>query len=320
MGMSEDVPIESRMVTRAIERAQKKVEDYNFEIRKSLLEYDEVMDSQRTEIYTVRQEVLESVGLRERCEDMISAAIDRASETHVDDAEGFAGWCQRTFGAECPDEVARAATVKDAVSTESALKQAAVLYDEREGKVGDGLMRRIEQYLLLNAIDSKWKDHLHAIDSLKTGIGLRGYGQQDPKTEYKREGFGLFQNLRAAVEEEVASLILRIRVSGADDGEAGGDVALARRSSTPMTYHSAQTARAAPRRQAARPVAASSAFDLKRRNEMLRQAQEASRAPEAAKGDERPQPPTPATTVKEVGRNDPCPCGSGKKYKKCHGR
>ena len=183
-------------------------------------------------------------------------------------------------------------------------------------------MRRVEQYLLLNAIDSKWKDHLHAIDALKTGIGLRGYGQQDPKTEYKREGFGLFQNLRAAVEEEVASLILRIRVAGPDGAETGGEMPLARRADTPMTYHSAQTAgAAAPRRRPqARPVAASAAFDLKRRNEMLRKAQEATRESGPAKGDEKPQPPVPATTVKDVGRNDPCPCGSGKKYKKCHGR
>jgi preprotein translocase subunit SecA len=332
LGMSEGVPIESKMVSRAIEKAQKKVEDYNFEIRKSLLEYDEVMDSQRKDIYLVRQEVLESVGLRERCEDMVAAAVERASTTHVEDAEGFAGWFQRTFGFECSADVARRATEKDAVSTEEAIEACTKYYDEREEKIGDELMRRIEQYLLLNAIDAKWKDHLHAIDALKTGIGLRGYGQQDPKTEYKREGFELFQNLRAAVEDEVASLILRIRISGAD-GEGPGEGQLARRSDAPMAYHGpAKTAQpgAAPRRVAARPVAASNAFDLKRRNEMLRKAQdqaaakqrgeEAPAAPPAPGSGAAAPEPAPATTVKEVGRNDSCPCGSGKKYKKCHGR
>ncbi len=322
LGMSEGVPIESKMVSRAIEKAQKKVEDYNFEIRKSLLEYDEVMDSQRKEIYVVRQEVLESIGLRERCQDMIAASIDRAAETHVEDPEGFGGWFQRTFGFECSEEAARRATEKDDVSTEEVIEASTTFYEERAEKVGGELMQRVEQYLLLNAIDSKWKDHLHAVDALKTGIGLRGYGQQDPKTEYKREGFELFQNLRAAVEEEVASLVLRIRVSGADGEGPGAGIPLARRSETPMTYQgpakTAQPGAAAPR-AGSRPVPASSAFDLKRRNEMLRKAQDkaASKQP-----DEGSAPPSaaPVTTVKEAGRNDPCPCGSGKKYKKCHGR
>jgi preprotein translocase subunit SecA len=326
LGMTEGVPIESRMVTRAIEKAQKKVEDYNFEIRKSLLEYDEVMDSQRKEIYTVRQEVLESIGLRERAKEMIASSIERAAAAYVEDAEGFAGWFQRTFGFECPAEAADQATTKDDGSAEPAIDACLEFYEQRVEKVGEELMQRIEQYLLLNAIDAKWKDHLHAIDSLKTGIGLRGYGQQDPKTEYKREGFELFQNLRAAVEDEVASLILRIRVSGPDDGQPGADALAMRRREAPMAYSgpaknaAQQAAAVAARRRAARPVAASNAFDLKRRNDLLRKAQEASQQPSPSGKAEPQAPATPATTVKEVGRNDPCPCGSGKKYKKCHGR
>ena len=379
LGMSEGVPIESKMVTRAIERAQKKVEDYNFEIRKSLLEYDEVMNSQRAEIYTVRQEVLESVGLRERCEDMIQASIERAAEGHVGDLDGFRGWFHRTFGFELDGEPARQATEKDDGTTEGVVAATREYYDQREEKLGGELMRRIEQYLLLNAIDAKWKDHLHAIDALKTGIGLRGYGQQDPKTEYKREGFELFQNLRSAVEDEVASLILRIRVQGADEGAPPPHEALAaRQRMQPTAYHqpaktstqaaaAAQAARGAVRARP-RPVAASAAFDLKRRNDLLRQAQERARsaaeggatadAPRAsadpstagaAAGGSGSDPKSrapgspgaaprsgspgsggggagdgaqrsdPSTGVQVAGRNDPCPCGSGKKYKKCHG-
>ena len=319
LGMTEGQQIESRMVSRAIEKAQRKVEDYNFEIRKSLLEYDEVMDQQRKEIYTVRQEVLESVGLRERCEDMITAAIVRACDTHVGDEEGFGGWFQRTFGFELSPEARASACDKDTGSPEQAIAETIKFYDQREEKVGAEIMRRIEHYILLNAIDSKWKDHLHAVDALKTGIGLRGYGQKDPKTEYKREGFELFQNLRAAVEEEVASLILRIRVQGADDPEGGlaPSPAAAQR-----TYESgpAKTSRPAGpvRRGAPQRVAASNAFDLKRRNEMLRRSQEA--AARRNQESEPAQAAAPAVASKDVGRNDPCPCGSGKKYKKCHGR
>jgi preprotein translocase subunit SecA len=143
-----------------------------------------------------------------------ASSIQRAAAIHGGDPEGFKGWIQRTFGFECQrgrrdlrahrGQGERAATWS---------RSTPWCYDEaREAEVGGPTMRRVEQYLLLNAIDSKWKDHLHAMDSLKTGIGLRSYGQLDPKNEYKREGFQLFENLMGAVEDEVASLVLRIRV------------------------------------------------------------------------------------------------------------
>ncbi len=226
MGMSEGVPIESRMVTRAIERAQRKVEDYNFEIRKSLLEYDDVMDQQRKTIYSVRQDVLEGRELRDRIEQFLAKSITRNAATYTEDGQGFANWFQRAYGFELSKDVAAAATEKTP-EVQPAIDAALEYYDTREKTIGPEMMRRVEQYILLNAIDSRWKDHLHAIDSLKTGIGLRGYGQQDPKNEYKREGFQLFQNLLAAVEDEVSSLALRIRIQppgeNGDAGEGGGD-------------------------------------------------------------------------------------------------
>jgi len=211
LGMTEGQQIESRMVSRAIEKAQKKVEDYNFEIRKSLLEYDEVMDKQRKTIYGVRQEVLESRGLNEKVTLWMGSSIERAAAVHKADAEGFKGWCQRSFGFDV-SEAAIAAAVGDEPDTQGVREEVLAQYTEREKEVGEPTMRRVEQYLLLNAIDSKWKDHLHALDALKTGIGLRGYGQLDPKNEYKREGFELFESLMAAVEDEVTSLVLRIKV------------------------------------------------------------------------------------------------------------
>ncbi|MCK6444846.1 MAG: preprotein translocase subunit SecA [Planctomycetes bacterium] len=353
LGMSEGQEIESRMVTRAIEKAQRKVEDYNFEIRKSLLEYDEVMDKQRKTIYSVRQEVLEGTGLREKAEDFIKSAIQRSAELFKNDAAGFQGWFQRTFGLECPGEAAAAAVAKVA-NTDAAQQLVSSAYDTREKEFGVELMRRIEQYVLLNTIDGKWKDHLYAMDSLKTGIGLRGYGQVDPKNEYKREGFALFQNLQGTVEDDVASVLMRIQVqrppaaqpppgAAGESGATSPDSSSATGSATPQPAPSSQGpgAAALPQRRevtgqeygpakessappqpppARRPVVqavpASNAFDveaLRRRQEALRQAQAAR---EQASAGARPASKGPAV---KVDRNDPCPCGSGKKYKKCHG-
>jgi len=363
MGMTEGVPIESGMVTRAIEKAQRKVEDYNFEIRKSLLEYDDVMDQQRKTIYAVRQDVLENKGLRERVEEFLVQSISRNAGVHAKDPEGFAAWFQRAFGLEL-DKAAAAAATEKTPEIGAAVALAKRAYDEREKNVGGEMMRRVEQYLLLNTIDSRWKDHLYAIDALKTGIGLRGYGQQDPKNEYKREGFQLFQNLLAAIEDEVASLALRIRVqpeaeapstpSRAVEAPRPAPVeppapapvdpetaaarqraaerlrAVARRAAEgaanapaqqaqPAPQASPASAAAAPRAPAparpvppsapppGTPVSAAQAFDLKRRLDALQRAKEAQAA--AQKGPD----------VGRVDRNDPCPCGSGKKYKKCHG-
>jgi preprotein translocase subunit SecA len=332
------------MVTRAIEKAQKKVEDYNFEVRKSLLEYDEVMDQQRKTIYGVRQEVLEAKGTREKVEQMLTAAIVRAASVHAEDAAGFAGWWQKNFGFEIAPAAAESAVSKEG-STDDAVAAVMTRYGERESELTEELMRRVEQYLLLNAIDSRWKDHLHAIDALKTGIGLRGYGQQDPKNEYKREGFKLFENLFAAVEDEVTSLILRIKVQGeappaVEAPPAGESVHPAPQSATSSSpapsadgADSAQpaprppVAAAPPRRQAA-AVSASHAFDVKRQQELVAermrklQEQRAAQTEGSAHASGSAAAPHAASApvkVAKVDRNDPCPCGSGKKYKKCHG-
>ena len=351
LGMTEGQPIESGMVSRAIARAQKKVEDRNFEIRKSLLEYDEVMDFQRKTIYGVRQEVLEKKGTKTRVLAMMVAEIDRSAEAHRDDAKGYAEWCLKQFAFELEESLAEEAVDKEG-STERVVEAITARYDEREQELGEELMRKVEAYLLLNAIDSKWKDHLHALDALKAGIGLRGYGQVDPKVEYKREGQMLFEDhLFPSIEDEVASLVMRIQVrrpeappEGAGGRlEGGGDAGLVPRGMgsgsgtmqqpTPaqVRAYQAHVRQVQARRAMGARIPASSAFDVMKRQKSLAasQGQKSGGAPAAAA---RPAPAggaaqttrtAPASKVESAfagaARNAPCPCGSGKKFKKCHG-
>jgi preprotein translocase subunit SecA len=333
LGMSEGQAIESKMVSRAIAKAQRKVEDRNFEIRKSLLEYDEVMNTQRKTIYGVRQEVLEGKGLAERVIHMMRNVVESQALVYLDDADGYREWFHKNFGFELEPALATKATEKEDKDRDASAVQALVeqRYLARREELGDELAKRVEQYILLNAIDGKWKDHLYAVDALKTGIGLRGYGQQDPKTIYKAEGTQLFhEKLLPAIESEVASLVLRIEVRkpGDDEGQvaagqgqgaspSGGLAPKGMVSGGARTEGAGQPSPAqvaAMRRQANQAVArrvmrqqvpASSAFDLVKRN----------RAAQPAP----PKDSAPAVDYSGVGRNDSCPCGSGKKFKKCHG-
>ena len=336
LGMSEGVPIESPMVTRAIQKAQKKVEDYHFEIRKNLLEYDEVMDEQRKTVYGVRQEVLEGKELRKKVEEMLAAIVPRMAGTFEGDAQGFAGWYHRAFGFECPGELAEAATMPREMDPQGAVDLLLERFDARYQELGEELMERVLGFLLLRTLDQKWMDHLRAMDSLRAGIGLRGYGQKDPKNEYKAEGFRLFENLLEAVEDDVTSLTMRVEVRRPEEGEAPagaqfqqGPGALDRAASQGREMSPAevqrlrqlQAMRAAQMRAAAQRPSAARAFDQKKRADLIREAQERagqeSKAP--AKAAEKAGGAAPAVDTAGVGRNDPCPCGSGKKFKKCHG-
>jgi len=327
LGMEEGVPIESPMVTRAIAKAQKKVEDYHFEARKSLLEYDEVMDQQRKTVYKVRREVLEDSELREKVVAMIGNVVPRMAATLQGDGEKFRHWFHRFFGVELDEATARTAVAEEP-KVEPAVKAVLARYEEREKELGPELQRRVDRHLLLHAIDTKWMDHLRAIDALRHGIGLRGYAQKDPKNEYKAEGFQLFEKLMVAIEDEVASLSLRVRVQmrppdggqgqggppGSGPGGAAGGTPppgfppsgtpLTRRAQPPSPEQIKAAQQMLMARAATRRPPASAAFDAMKRTQ----------PPPAAPAAPPPQPKLPV-----VGRNDPCPCGSGKKYKKCHG-
>ena len=326
LGMEEGVPIEHGMVTRAIERAQKQVEAQNFGVRKHLLEYDDVMNKQRESVYTLRREILDGhVHLtEEEVMDTREYVLALAEELLEDQVERFAGksveledWdvpelireISRVFGVDVQTleglELGEKTTeeITDAVW---ALVKAS--YVEKEGVVGADLLRRIERDIMLQIVDAQWKDHLYSLDHLKEGIGLRGYGQRDPLVEYKKESFGLFQDMKARIEEEMVRYLFWLRPVISEGPDAsGGTVALPPRPAARRP----SPANVTMNHPAAEPVPA---FAGAARSSAPRQ-----------------QAPTPARTggddviktVKRdeprVGRNDPCPCGSGKKYKKCHG-
>ncbi|HZM61633.1 MAG TPA: SEC-C metal-binding domain-containing protein, partial [Vicinamibacterales bacterium] len=327
-GMEEGVPIEHTMVTRAIERAQKQVEAQNFGVRKHLLEYDDVMNKQRESVYTLRREILEGkIHLTE--EELVGTGeylLALAEEILEDQVERFAGkdidveeWdipalvreVNRVFGVETQELEALDLSSKGAEEMTDALWAAIKEnYKKKETLLGAELLRRIERDLMLQIVDAQWKDHLYSLDHLKEGIGLRGYGQRDPLVEYKKESFGLFQDMKARIEEEIVRYLFWLRPVI----EAGEGAAAPARPTAP---------RPAPRR----------ATQLTLNNpgaESVPAFAGGSRS-SSASAVAAPPAPTPARTggddvVKtvrreepKVGRNDPCPCGSGKKYKKCHG-
>ena len=282
LGMEEGVPIEAGMVTRAIERAQKQVEGRNFEARKHLLEYDDVMNKQRESIYTLRKSILEG---REGKDYILNAAdeiVEFLISTHVpEDQREMPN--EAELNAELFDffgvDLKSAAVDIHAMRTDD-IKQRVVeavnrRYEEKESKVGAEVMRIHEKYLLLQVIDQQWKDHLLAIDHLKEGIGLRGYGQRDPLIEYKKESFDLFQEMMERIQDRVVKILWKVDVVVEHEGEQ-------RPSRRPLP--------APPKQQ-----------------------------PMFFSGSGPAQPQTVKHKEQKVGRNDPCPCGSGKKYKKCHG-
>ncbi len=281
LGMEEGVPIEHGMVTRAIERAQKQVEGRNFEARKHLLEYDDVMNKQRESIYTLRRSILEG---REGKEYILNAAdeiVGYLVDTHYpednrelpDEAElnaelyDYFGLDLKTAGVDLDAD--RRDDVKYKI-VQAVNKR----YEEKESLVGGDNMRLNEKYLLLQVIDQQWKDHLLNIDHLKEGIGLRGYGQRDPLVEYKRESFELFQSMMERIQDRVVKVLWKIEL-GREEREESQRVSRA----LPPPRPKEQVMFTGPK-EAAAPV---------------------------------------KRTQAKVGRNDPCPCGSGKKYKKCHG-
>jgi preprotein translocase subunit SecA len=275
LGIDEDTPIEHNLVTRQIEGAQKKVEQYHFDVRRHVLEYDDVMNVQRKVIYAERRKVLEGQGLRENVLDMIERLVAAeaqqacAKDVHPEDwdLEGLVERLAVLVPAvgEVDPESLRGAKADDVEEHLVALGIEA--YEKKEAELGPEVMREIERLVLLQTIDRKWIDHLHNMDALREGIGLRAYAQTSPLIEYQREGYDLFQQTLAAIQEETVRVLLRVQVTPEE-------------------------------RPVARPVA--------------RPAPVREPAGVGART-------TPGGQAK-LGRNDPCWCGSGKKYKKCHGR
>jgi preprotein translocase subunit SecA len=316
------------MVSRAIERAQRQVEAQNISVRKHLLEYDDVMNKQRESVYTLRREILEGkIHLSEdEVVDTRGYVLATAEELFDDKVEQFIGkdidpddWDLAAFKRDLAQLFALTDADFSAIGfdnkssgelREDLWERIAAKYAEKEKVVPPDLMRRVERDLILQIVDGQWKDHLYSLDHLKEGIGLRGYGQRDPLVEYKKESFTLFQDMRARIEEEIVRYLWWLRpVVEGDDG----------------ALPPVRTPRTPPRRPPQLNYNDPSA------QRAQRPAASASRGGgfPGASGDGAPTPPrvggddAPIKTVRredpKIGRNDPCWCGSGKKYKKCHG-
>ena len=314
LGMEEGQVLEHPWLSKAIETAQKRVETHNFEIRKHLLEYDNVMNLQREVIYSLRRSILE----RESVKDIIVEAWDglvyglaaqylfpQGAEAVVN-LEGLKVYLKTKFNYDFSVEEQKLKAMTQNEIVDLILKDLSAIYEVKEKEFEPGQLRHLERILLLHTIDSKWKDHLYAMDQLKEGVGLRGYGQRDPLLEYKREGFEMFQMMYESINQEAAEVIFRIQPASA----AGASRLRSVFGSLPqrMIHEEASGLRGA-RPQILPPQGP----------------QMASRASEeeVSRGSPERKPSTSTPYHKEgpkVGRNDPCPCGSGKKYKKCCGQ
>jgi preprotein translocase subunit SecA len=303
MGMEEGVPIEHGMVTRAIERAQKQVESQNFSMRKHLLEYDDVMNKQRVAVYRLRREILEGKDQREYVLELADGILDVLLDQHLGadvapeewDLDGFRSSLARQFGLDPAslsgidwDDVNRD-ELRDEIT-----KRLLDKYQKKEAVIGPDLMRTHERIIMLQVVDTQWKDHLYAMDHLKEGIGLRGYGQRDPLIEYKKESFDMFGAMWDRIEEEIVRvlfLLQPVREPVFESRPAPRPLRLSFNdpSATPsaLATEDRPAPRVGPRRESEGGVDA--------------------------------QVKTVRRAADKVGRNDPCPCGSGKKYKKCCG-
>jgi preprotein translocase subunit SecA len=281
VGMEEGVPIEHKYTTRAIENAQKKVEAHHFDIRKHLLEFDDVMNKQREVIYSQRRFILSGGELKDAVQDMIAEVVEDMVGRFTDERTAYEEWdipvftdaLWGQFGIRFTfDSVPEKEKTSDGL-TEHILQAVQQAYEQKETSLTPEVMRELEKFIMIQAVDGQWKDHLLSMDHLKEGIGLRGYGQRDPLKEYQKEGYEMFLDMSYRIKEETVRNLFLVKIAGHDDLEE-----LAPPKEQEMLMSHGDSGGGDPKRKTVR-----------------RQAE-------------------------KVGRNDPCPCGSGKKYKKCCGK
>jgi preprotein translocase subunit SecA len=284
LGMTEGVPIESKLISRRIENAQKAVEAQNFEARKHLLEYDDVMNKQRETIYSIRRSALEgkdqkdyALGIAEDLgRGLVETFCPREEHPQKWNLTQFSGEVLGQFGIDLKAvglDPSTSALTHDQLS-DALVEKVHQRYEEKEALFGPPMMRWLERRIILDIVDTQWKDHLLSLDHLKEGIGLRGYGQKDPLVEFKKEAFTLFEEMMGRIDSETIRYLFLIQPARPED-----------------------EARQIEQRQ--------------RRQQQQLQYQTGAAQAEA---------PKPVRTGAKVGRNDSCPCGSGKKYKKCCGK
>ncbi|MCC6543203.1 MAG: preprotein translocase subunit SecA [Nitrospirae bacterium] len=322
LGMEEGTPIEHRMVSKAIENAQKKVESHNFDIRKHLIEYDDVMNQQRTVIYSQRRQILQGEGLTDIVFDMIEDLVDEFLATYCGkdiypeewDIKGLKDALTRQFALEINDsEIDFLHTGIEGLK-DILLEKLRKEYADKESEFSNEVMRQVEKVVLLQVVDTHWKDHLLSMDHLKEGIGLRGYGQKDPLIEYKREGFDMFNDMINRIKADAVERVFKIQIVRQpepvhhDHKHHQPHVQQQSQHHQPneQTQSQPQQMNQPPQPTQVRPAAISPSLVMRPQRMQL----------------SRGIPPPQSTTVhkgEKVGRNDPCTCGSGKKFKKCHG-
>jgi preprotein translocase subunit SecA len=318
--MEEDVPIESKMITKRIAAAQKAVEAQNFAARKHLLEYDDVMDKQRKAVYGLRNALLEGQDMRERFLDIIRGILESYLEIRCPEKEHASGWDLVGLQSDVLTEFGIKINPSDLGNMsrgeieEFIYELLVKRYSEKEKMVGYDLMRDAERTIMLSVIDNQWRDHLLSMDHLKEGIGLRGYGQKDPLIEYKKESFQIFQDMMDRIEDETVRYLFFLQGI-----EPGGEVPLPY---PEMGFDDDDEEGGEP----GEPVAvASQPVNREAQKEVLdftaniQRKKEREMAELQFIGGESTTAPKPVLVNKKAGRNDPCPCGSGKKYKKCCG-
>ena len=271
LGMEEGTPIEHGLISKALENAQRKVEQYHFSIRKQILEYDDVMNKQREAIYALRKRILQGDNLEEKFFEMVDQIAQEISETFIPQKSRPDEWDTEALKTEmtelsCPDfqlgGAAKSEEVREAIETK--LKSR---YEERKNQMGSETMAELQRFVMLKVIDDAWIEQLHNMDALREGIGLRAWGERDPLIEYKMEAFGMFNDMMSSVRKEIFGLLFKVQLVSENESIA--------QKAHNITYGAPQS------------------------------------------GEAKKQP---ITTAAKTGRNDPCPCGSGKKYKKCCGK
>ena len=328
LGMEEDVPIESKLITKRIQKAQEAVEAQNFEARKHLLEYDDVNNKQRQAIYKRRRELLEGSDQKERIMEMVRGLVEQyldmrcTENTHPDtwDLAGLKTDVLSQFG--CKIETAQFASMNRKEIEDAIAERLAQKYQEKEDLVGPDTMRQTERIIMLQVIDDQWKDHLLSMDTLKEGIHLRGYGQKDPLVEYKKESWILFQDMMDRIEDETLRYLFFLQVSRGDDAGISGRPAPVL--PFPMDEdgdeeeeEGGEEAQHATVAEQQKRAAQSAVQDMTKR--LQRDKDKELAELQFVGGDGSAVAKKQVINTDKVGRNDPCPCGSGKKYKKCHG-
>jgi preprotein translocase subunit SecA len=314
LGMEEDVPIESKLITKRIAKAQEAVEAQNFEARKHLLEYDDVNNKQRQAVYGMRRQLLEGIDQKERVMEMVRGIVEQSIDSRCPDDKHPDTWDLATlrndvlsqFGSKI--DITEFNSMTRGEMADFVMERLQEKYQEKEDLVGADIMRHTERIVMLQVIDNQWKDHLLSMDELKQGIGNRAYGQKDPLVEYKKESYELFTAMMDRIEDETVRYLFFLQVNMG----AGPVLPFPADEDEEIEEEPAKPEATEQQRLAAQQTMEDFTRNIQRKKEKELEALN-------FVGGDGSTTAKPVNGGAKVGRNDPCPCGSGKKYKKCHG-